>query len=93
MVASAGASIPAPLAIPVKVVPRISFEEILGFVSVVIIARALESRESTDSDKQILWMPANILCIGKSSPIKPVEQTATSDEDIPKALATVSAVK
>ena len=81
MVASDGASIPAPLAIPPTVqLPGWCSATCLGTVSVVMMARAASSppvRPPAISCTSCTT-PASTLSIGSRSPIKPVEHTATS---------------
>ena len=92
IVAKAGASIPAPLAIPANSHPLTVAVATLGTLSVVIIARETSSRESDFNSDAIDSSPAKIFGIGRSSPIKPVEQITTSPDEIPSKSATFSAV-
>ena len=92
IVANAGASIPAPFAIPEKVNPSPATLAILATESVVIIACALSAKPSLFIVDEICDMPSRIFFIGRNSPIIPVEQTRTSLEDISKTLPTYSAV-
>ena len=92
IVASAGASIPAPFAIPANCAPFTVVVATLGTLSVVIIACETSSNESPRRLDAIVSSPAMILGIGSSSPIRPVEQTTTSPEEIPRSSPTFSAV-
>ena len=80
IVASDGASIPAPLAIAPTVQLSWCSATCLGTVSVVMMARAASSPPV--SPPAISWTtsrtPARTLSIGSRSPIRPVEHTATS---------------
>ena len=92
MVANAGASIPAPLAIPVNFAPLTFEVATFGTLSVVIIAREMSSSESIVSLDEIFSTPEMILSIGSKSPIRPVEQTTISPAEISSNSATRSAV-
>ncbi len=100
MVASDGASMPAPLAIPPTVqLPGWCSATCFGTVSVVMIARAASSPPLSPPAMSctIARTPASTLSIGNRSPINPVEQTATSmaPVSVPQsdnAAATASAV-
>ena len=92
IVASAGANIPAPLAIPANCVPSTDAVEILGTESVVMIACALPCKPSSLKLIAIESSPEAILSIGRSSPIRPVEQTITSPDETLSNWPTCSAV-
>ncbi len=93
MVASPGASMPAPLAIPpTRKPPAPTASDCLGTESVVMIARAASSAPDTASSGTAASTPASSRSIGRRSPIRPVEQTATSPADSSSAIATHSAV-
>ena len=92
MVANAGASIPAPLAIPENSTPYFETVAIFGTESVVIIACAARSRELLPISAAIRLIPSVTLSIGNNSPINPVEQTITSPEEIDKRSPTNSAL-
>ena len=92
MVANAGASIPAPFAIPANSAPFNVAVAIFGTESVVMIACALVCSPSLLSAGTIESTPAIILSIGNSSPIKPVEQTITSPDETLSSCPTCSAV-
>ena len=93
IVASDGASMPAPFAIPQTDQPSPWNVAVLAWVSVVMIAAAASSWPSVASAAAAVVMPALILSIGSSSPMSPVEQTATSAADSPRVSATSSAVR
>ena len=97
MVASPGASMPAPLAMPpmVNSLPSASVPvktACLGTESVVMIAVAASGPPSVLSAAVAAPIPARILSIGSCSPIRPVEQTKTSVAEAPSASAVFSAV-
>ena len=100
MVASDGASMPAPLAMPPTVqLPAWCSATCLGTVSVVMMARAASSPPSIPPaiSCTISCTPASTLSIGSRSPISPVEHTPTSiaPVSVPQsdsAAATASAV-
>ena len=100
MVASDGASMPAPLAMPPTVqLSAWCSATCLGTVSVVMMARAASSPPDSPPaiSCTISVTPASTLSIGSRSPISPVEQTATSmaPVSVPQsdsAAATASAV-
>ena len=91
IVASAGANIPAPFAIPTNLVPLISKVSIFGFESVVIIPLATSSKLSGDKFWHALSIPCKSASIGSRTPIRPVEQIPTSPDEIPRTSATFSA--
>ena len=87
MVASPGASMPAPLAIPpTRKPPAPTASDCLGTESVVMIARAASSAPDTASSGTAASTPASSRSIGRRSPIRPVEQTATSPADSSSAI-------
>jgi hypothetical protein len=92
IVASAGASIPAPLAIPATDQPVPSAAASFGTESVVMIARAAAGSPSADRAAAATSTPGSSCCIGSRSPISPVEQTTTSPAPTPSTAATFSAV-
>ena len=93
IVASPGASMPAPLAIPpTRKPPAPTATDCFGTESVVMIARAASSAPETASSGTAASTPASSRSIGSRSPIRPVEQTATSPADSSSAIATHSAV-
>ena len=79
--ARAGANIPAPFAIPANSAPLMFPVAIFTTESVVMIACALVCNPSLSNKGAIASSPATIFGIGKSSPIKPVEQTITSPDE------------
>ena len=83
---------PAPLAIPPTVQPSRVAAAVFGTVSVVRIAVAAASPPAPDSAAAALSTPGSSASIGSRSPIRPVEQTATSIAPMPSAAATASAV-
>ncbi len=93
IVASAGASIPAPLAMPPTLQPAPVATASLLTVSVVMIADAAAGPPSTESAATAAPMPASMRSMGSSSPMRPVEHTATSPAATPTARATSSAVR
>ena len=92
IVARAGASIPAPLAIPLICVPARLTVDIFGTESVVIIACAQSNNDSFDRSAATELMPFIIFFIGRNSPIMPVEHTKISDDDNCNSEATCSAL-
>jgi len=99
IVASPGASIPAPLAIPPIDQPAGAVTaDCFGVVSVVMMARAAERPASADVESSFCrarvasQMPAVILSRSSCSPIRPVEQTMTSPAETPRRSPTASAV-
>ena len=91
MVASWGASMPAPLAIPPTDQPAPSTTTCLLTESVVMIAWAASSPPSLASDSYAASAPASTWSRGLASPIRPVEQTRTSMAPMPSWSATRSA--
>ena len=91
MVASCGASMPAPLAIPPTDQPAASTTTCLLTESVVMIAWAASSPPSLASDAHAASAPASTWSRGLASPISPVEQTRTSMAPMPRCSATRSA--
>ena len=92
IVARAGASIPAPFAIPLICAPETLAVAILGTESVVIIACAHSANELLTRFAVTTSKPVKIFFIGKNSPIKPVEQTNISEDECSKSEATYSAL-
>ena len=97
MVASAGASMPAPLAMPPMVYRRSAFvppcrKAILTTVSVVRIASAANRPPARDTAATAASTPGSSLSMGSRSPISPVEQTAISPGESSMAWARCSAV-
>ena len=92
IVANAGASMPAPFAIPANSAPLTEVVATLGTLSVVMIARDTSSSESGFRFVAIDSSPERIFGIGRSSPIRPVEQTTTSPAETPSSSPTFSAV-
>ena len=97
MVASPGASMPAPLAMPPMVnswpsasVPMNSAD--LGTQSVVMMAVPASGPPSALRAAAAASTPGRILSMGSCSPIRPVEQTKTSVAEMPSTSATFSAV-
>ena len=88
IVARAGANIPAPLAIPENVACPTLTLAILGWVSVVIIALAMGSKAPSTKVEDNAVIPERIFSIGRNSPIRPVEHTATSEEETFNSRAT-----
>ncbi len=78
MVARAGASMPAPLAMPPTDQPSRAATAFFATVSVVMIASAAFGPPSAASALTAALTPGSSLSIGSSSPIRPVEQTAMS---------------
>ena len=93
IVARAGASIPAPLAIPETDQPSPVAVACLGTVSVVMIAVAAAGWPSPVRRSTASSTPTRRVSMGSSSPMRPVEQTATSPAERPRAAATCSAVR
>src|SRR5687768_13007248 len=91
MVAKPGASMPDPLAMPPIDQPSSAKLACLGTESVVMIASAAACPPPSLSERTSLLIPAVSLPIGSCTPIKPVEQTATSIAPTPTASATSSA--
>ena len=83
MVARAGASMPAPLAIPPTVYPRARWNAILLTVSVVLIASAAVVPPLREASPSAASSPPSSRSIGSRSPIRPVEHTAISPADSP----------
>src|SRR3954452_4259817 len=92
IVASDGASMPAPLAIPPIVQPSPRCTVVLGTESVVMIARAASSPPSSASPFTAAVTPGSSLSIGTRTPLSPVEATATSIAPMPSSAARCSAV-
>ncbi|CAM5304120.1 hypothetical protein SABIM44S_05382 [Streptomyces abikoensis] len=93
IVASPGASIPAPLAIPPTIQPSSLWTTaVLWTVSVVLIAMAALSPPCTDSAAAAFSIPGSNRSIGSRTPISPVEATATSPALWPRTSAAFSAV-
>ena len=92
MVASAGASMPAPLAMPPTVNPSMVTLAVLATVSVVMIATAASAPPSADSTAVAASTPASRSGIGRRSPMRPVEQTPTSPGPVssPAAVSTAA---
>ncbi len=84
MVASCGASIPAPLAIPPTDQPLPSTTTCLGTESVVMIAFAASAPPSPESRPTTASTPSSRFWRGLVSPIRPVEQTTTSTAPQPR---------
>src|ERR1035437_930930 len=93
IVASAGASMPAPFAIPPTDHPSPVASACLSTVSVVMIAVAAACPPVSDSAATAASIPVMILSMGNSSPIRPVEATTTSPGDTPSAVARCSALR
>ena len=83
IVASWGASIPAPLAIPPMLQPLPSTTTCLLTVSVVMIAVAASSPPSGPSAPRASSTPASSTSRSLVRPIRPVEQTTTSTAPMP----------
>ncbi len=93
IVASPGASMPAPLAIPPTAQPASERRSAsLGRVSVVMIASAAPSPESPASAVAACATPAVSFATSSCSPMRPVEHTRTSPAETPRASPTASAV-
>ena len=93
MVASAGASIPAPLAMPETCHPSPAEVACLDTESVVMIAVAAASWPCGVSEATAAATPGRSRSIGSRSPMSPVEHTATSPAEIARRSATCSAVR
>ena len=91
MVASCGASIPAPLAIPPTDQPAPSTTTCLLTWSVVMIACAASSPPPPARAAYAASAPASTCSRGLARPISPVEQTRTSIAPMPAWSATRSA--
>ncbi len=78
MVASAGASMPAPLAMPPIVYPPGRWNAILATVSVVLMASAAARPPARDASARAASTPPSNGSMGSRSPIRPVEHTAIS---------------
>jgi hypothetical protein len=91
IVASCGASMPAPLAIPPTDQPLPSTTASLRTESVVMIASAAAGPPSLDRAAYAASTPARSWSRSLLSPISPVEQTTTSRAPMPRRLATCSA--
>ncbi len=91
MVASWGASMPAPLAIPPTDQPAPSTTTCLLTESVVMIACAASPPPLPDSASYAASAPASTCSRGLASPMSPVEQTSTSMAPMPARSATLSA--
>ena len=83
---------PAPLAIPPTTKPSPPPTDCLGRVSVVMIASAASRPPSGVEPGTASSTPASSASIGSRSPIRPVEQTATSPAETPSSAAACSAV-
>ncbi len=92
IVASPGASMPAPFAMPPIVQPPWSTTAVLGTLSVVMIARLAASPPPTLSSAAATAAPMVSFARSSCSPISPVEQTSTSPAESFSASATASAV-
>ena len=94
MVASPGASIPAPFAMPPKLHPAPLTQACLGTVSVVMMASAASAaaRCPGASAAATAGTPPRTTSIGSCSPISPVEHTTTSPAPMPSCSPTSSAV-
>ena len=92
IVASPGASMPAPLAMPPTDQPSPNATACLETVSVVMIAVAASAPPSALSAAHAASTPGRSLSIGSRSPISPVEQTATLSVMRPSRSATREAV-
>ncbi len=98
IVASPGASIPAPFAMPPTVHPTPSAvvrraTDVLATVSVVLMASAASSPPPALSAAAAAATPGSSRSIGSRSPMSPVEQMATSAAETPSSSATCSAVR
>jgi len=91
MVASAGASMPAPLAIPPMRQPLPSTTTCLLTLSVVMIAWAASSPPSAVSAATAASTPRTSTSRSLVRPISPVEHTTTSIAPMPRPVATRSA--
>ena len=93
IVASAGASMPAPLAMPPTTNPSPCATACFGTVSVVMIASAATAPPSPESAACAARTPSSSCSAGSGRPISPVEQTTTSEAPVPTRSATSSAVR
>ena len=96
MVASCGASMPAPFAIPPTVTPEsVVADAVLGTESVVMMARAASASAAgpVASTPAAVVTPASRESIGRRSPMRPVEHTSTSWDERPSSSAACSAVR
>ena len=94
MVASAGASMAAPLAMPPIWYTMPAMVQVFGTVSVVLIASAAASPPCpADAWAVAAVTPASSRSSGSRSPISPVEQTAISPAPTPSSPARCSAVR
>src|SRR5215467_4192772 len=93
MVASAGASMPAPLAMPPIVYPSGRWNAILATVSVVLIASAAARPPDREASATAASAPASRRSMGRRSPIRPVEQTAISPAESASRSARRSALE
>ena len=91
MVASWGASIPAPLAMPPTDQPGPSTTTCLATVSVVMIAAAASGPPAVPNAAYAESTPASTCSRSLASPISPVEHTTTSIAPTPRCFATRSA--
>jgi hypothetical protein len=91
IVASCGASMPAPLAIPPTDQPAPSTTTCLATESVVMIASAASFPPSGLRAGIAASTPSRRFCRGLVRPISPVEQTTTSTAPMPRFVATRSA--
>ena len=93
IVASCGASIPAPLAIPPNRAPPASTVAIFGTVSVVIIARAAEASALSPLPRArwIVLAPTRMDGMSSLTPMTPVEAITTSCGLHSRRVATCSA--
>ena len=91
IVASCGASIPAPLAMPPRLQPGPWTTACLLTESVVMIASAASCPPSADRPSYAASTPASSASRSLVSPISPVEQTTTSTAPAPIRSATRSA--
>src|SRR3954462_2622315 len=92
ILASEGASMPAPLAMPPTVQPSRDCTVVFGTLSVVMIARAASGPPSSASALAAAVTPAVSLSIGSRTPMRPVLATATSMAPRPSSAAACSAV-
>src|SRR6266571_4686155 len=91
MVAMSGRIMPAPLAIPVTVTPRLSSrarcDRALGTVSVVMIVSAARAQLSSHRSATHAGRPATMRSSGSGSMITPVENGSTCRESQPRRFA------
>ncbi len=93
IVASPGASLPAPLAMPPTVHPSSEDRtDCFGFVSVVMMARAASSPPPSASATATRATPSSSFSSGSCSPMRPVLQTSTSPLETSSARPTASAL-